>query len=101
MASELELLRDRDGAVLTKLRHHVVALYHHMEEQSHAAIQKGFREFQTLLRRTGAGIQAKGEIVRDSTAARPRCAVPVRLEPSNPFRSGRVGRDLLLAFVLR
>jgi molybdate transport system regulatory protein len=39
------------GAVLTAMGQHVVALYHRMEDQSHAAIQKGFREFQTLLRR--------------------------------------------------
>ena len=38
------------GAVLTKMGREVVALYHRMEEQSHAAIQEGFREFQTLLR---------------------------------------------------
>lgn len=39
------------GAMLTRMGHRVVALYHHMEEQSHAAIQEGFREFQTLLKR--------------------------------------------------
>ena len=39
------------GAVLTKTGRRVVALYHRMEAQSHAAIQKGFREFQTLLKR--------------------------------------------------
>ncbi|MEI6392419.1 MAG: hypothetical protein WCT12_15095 [Verrucomicrobiota bacterium] len=38
------------GAVLTKTGQKVVALYHRMEQQSHAAIQEGFREFQTLLR---------------------------------------------------
>ena len=38
------------GAVLTKMGQRVVALYHRMEAQSHAAIQEGFREFQTLLR---------------------------------------------------
>jgi molybdate transport system regulatory protein len=38
------------GAVLTEMGQRVVALYHRMEEQSHAAIQEGFREFQTLLR---------------------------------------------------
>ena len=38
------------GAVLTKMGRRVVALYHRMEAQSHAAIQEGFREFQTLLR---------------------------------------------------
>ena len=31
------------GAVLTKTGQRVVALYHRMEAQSHAAIQKGFR----------------------------------------------------------
>jgi molybdate transport system regulatory protein len=39
------------GAVLTEMGRRVVALYHRMEEQSHAAIQEGFREFQTLLKR--------------------------------------------------
>jgi molybdate transport system regulatory protein len=39
------------GAVLTEMGRRVVALYHRMEEQSHAAIQQGFREFQTLLKR--------------------------------------------------
>jgi len=39
------------GAVLTDMGRRVVALYHRMEEQSHAAIQDGFREFQTLLKR--------------------------------------------------
>ena len=39
------------GAVLTPTGRRVVALYHLMEEQSHAAIQEGFREFQALLRR--------------------------------------------------
>jgi molybdate transport system regulatory protein len=39
------------GAVLTKMGRQVVALYHRMEEQSHAAIQEGFSEFQTLLKR--------------------------------------------------
>ena len=39
------------GAVLTTIGRRVVALYHQMEAQSHAAIQEGFREFQTLLRR--------------------------------------------------
>jgi molybdate transport system regulatory protein len=39
------------GAVLTATGQRVVALYHSMEEQSHAAIQKGFRVFQTLLKR--------------------------------------------------
>ncbi len=39
------------GAVLTELGQKVVALYHRMEEQSHAAIQEGFHEFQTLLKR--------------------------------------------------
>jgi molybdate transport system regulatory protein len=39
------------GAVLTRMGHRVVGLYHRMEEQSHAAIQKGYREFQSLLRR--------------------------------------------------
>lgn len=38
------------GAVLTKMGQKVVALYHRMEAQSHAAIQEGFREFQTLLK---------------------------------------------------
>ena len=39
------------GAVLTPMGQRVVALYHRMEAQSHAAIQEGFRDFQTLLRR--------------------------------------------------
>jgi molybdate transport system regulatory protein len=39
------------GAVLTEIGRRVVALYHEMEAQSHAAIQKEFREFQTLLKR--------------------------------------------------
>jgi molybdate transport system regulatory protein len=39
------------GAVLSPTGQRVVALYHRMEEQSHAAIQQGFREFQALLRR--------------------------------------------------
>lgn len=39
------------GADLTDMGRRVVALYHRMEEQSHAAIQEGFREFQTLLKR--------------------------------------------------
>ena len=39
------------GAVLTPMGQRVVALYHRMETQSHAAIQKGFQEFQRLLRR--------------------------------------------------
>ena len=39
------------GAILTDLGQRVVALYHRMEQQSHAAIQEGFREFQTLLKR--------------------------------------------------
>jgi len=39
------------GAVLTEMGRQVIALYHRMEEQSHAAIQGGFREFQTLLKR--------------------------------------------------
>ena len=38
------------GAVLTDMGRRVVALYHSMEQQSHAAIQEGFREFQRLLR---------------------------------------------------
>jgi molybdate transport system regulatory protein len=38
------------GAVLTKMGQRVVALYHRMEAQSHAAIQEGFREFQSLLK---------------------------------------------------
>ena len=38
------------GAVLTDMGRRVVALYHRMEQQSHAAIQEGFREFQTLLK---------------------------------------------------
>jgi molybdate transport system regulatory protein len=38
------------GAVLTEMGRKVVALYHRMEERSHAAIQEGFREFQGLLR---------------------------------------------------
>jgi molybdate transport system regulatory protein len=39
------------GAVLTKTGQMVVALYHRMEAESHAAIQEGFREFQALLKR--------------------------------------------------
>jgi molybdate transport system regulatory protein len=39
------------GAVLTPMGQRVVALYHRMEAQSHAAIQKGLREFQTFLKR--------------------------------------------------
>jgi len=39
------------GATLTDMGRRVVALYHQMEEQSHAVIQKDFREFQTLLKR--------------------------------------------------
>jgi len=39
------------GAVLTETGQRVVTLYHRMEQQSHAAIQEGFREFQTLLKR--------------------------------------------------
>jgi molybdate transport system regulatory protein len=39
------------GAVLTKTGQKVVALYHQMEAQSHAAIQEDFREFQALLKR--------------------------------------------------
>jgi molybdate transport system regulatory protein len=39
------------GAVLTDMGRRVVALYHRMEEQSHAAIQEDFREFQSLLKR--------------------------------------------------
>ena len=39
------------GAVLTDMGQRVVELYHRMERQSHAAIQEGFREFQTLLKR--------------------------------------------------
>ncbi len=38
------------GAVLTEMGRRVVALYHRMEQQSHAAIQEGFREFQALLK---------------------------------------------------
>jgi molybdate transport system regulatory protein len=38
------------GAVLTEMGRKVVGLYHRMEEESHAAIQEGFREFQALLR---------------------------------------------------
>jgi len=43
--------RTGGGAALTQMGRRVVALYHRMEEQSHAAIQSGFREFQTLLKR--------------------------------------------------
>ena len=39
------------GAILTEMGRQVVALYHRMEEKSHVAIQDGFREFQTLLKR--------------------------------------------------
>ena len=38
------------GAALTEMGQKVVALYRRMEEESRAAIQEGFREFQTLLR---------------------------------------------------
>ena len=38
------------GAALTEMGQKVVALYRRMEEDSRAAIQEGFREFQTLLR---------------------------------------------------
>jgi len=38
------------GAALTEMGRRVVALYRRMEEESHAAVQEGFREFQTLLR---------------------------------------------------
>ena len=39
------------GALLTPMGQRVVSLYHAMEEQSHRAIEAGFREFQTLLKR--------------------------------------------------
>lgn len=39
------------GAVLTRTGRRVVALYHRMEAQSHAAIQKRFQEFRKLLKR--------------------------------------------------
>jgi molybdate transport system regulatory protein len=39
------------GAELTEMGRRVVQLYHDMEARSHAAIQGGFREFQTLLKR--------------------------------------------------
>jgi molybdate transport system regulatory protein len=39
------------GAALTPMGRQVVKLYHRMEARSHAAIQAGFREFQTLLKR--------------------------------------------------
>jgi len=39
------------GADLTDMGRRVVALYHRMEQQSHAAIRDGIREFQTLLKR--------------------------------------------------
>ncbi len=38
------------GAVLTKTGRTVLALYHRMEERSHAAIQEDFRKFQSFLR---------------------------------------------------
>jgi molybdate transport system regulatory protein len=38
------------GAALTEMGRRVIALYHRMEAQSHAAIQQPFREFQTLLK---------------------------------------------------
>ena len=38
------------GAALTEMGQKVVALYRRMEEESRAAIQEGFREFQTLLK---------------------------------------------------
>ena len=43
------------GAVLTDMGRRVVALYHRMEQQSHAAIQEGFREFQALLKQYCTG----------------------------------------------
>lgn len=39
------------GAALTPMGQRAVKLYHRMEARSHAAIQTGFREFQTLLKR--------------------------------------------------
>jgi len=38
------------GAVLTAVGGRVVALYHRMEADSHAAIREGIREFQSLLK---------------------------------------------------
>jgi len=38
------------GAAPTEMGRRVVALYRRMEEESHAAVQEGFREFQALLR---------------------------------------------------
>jgi molybdate transport system regulatory protein len=43
--------KEGGGAALTPMGQRVVALYHHMEERSHAAIQGSFREFQSLLKR--------------------------------------------------
>lgn len=43
--------KEGGGAALTDVGRQVVALYHRMEEQSNAAIQKGYRQFQTLLKR--------------------------------------------------
>ena len=39
------------GAVLTEMGQQVVAVYRRMEQASDAAIQEGFREFRTLLKR--------------------------------------------------
>ncbi len=39
------------GAELTNVGRQVVTLYHRMEKDSHAAIQKGFQQFQTLVKR--------------------------------------------------
>jgi len=39
------------GAVLTGMGQQVVAVYRRMEQASHTAIQEGFREFRTLLKR--------------------------------------------------
>lgn len=39
------------GAILTQTGRHVVELYHHMEKQSHSAIQEEFQKFQSLLSR--------------------------------------------------
>ena len=38
------------GAVLTNMGQRVVAVYRRMEQASHAAIQEGFNEFQSLLK---------------------------------------------------
>jgi molybdate transport system regulatory protein len=43
--------KEGGGAVLTDVGRKVVALYHLMEKEGQAAIQKELREFQTLVKR--------------------------------------------------